>query len=133
MGILGADAEAPIRADLELLLPDRCTVRRGAAVSDGAGGWTGGDADAATNVPCRADRDQSVEREALIAGRSISQGGYVVMLSTVASRWPGGVIDIRASDSLIVTGDAAGTYQPLGSGGPTTDEFVREVRCIKVG
>lgn len=139
MGILGAAAEAPIRAQFEILMPDRCTVRRVTQPLTG-GAWTDTETDYAVGVPCRVDKDQRYDREQSEAGRLTAESSYIVVLSTVAARWPGsvgesiapGTVDIRPNDTLVVTGDGAGTYQPIGSGGPVTDEYVRSVRCNKV-
>lgn len=131
MGILGAEAEAPNRAELELLLPDRCTVKRvGQPLT--AGAWADTESDYATGVPCRVDKDGATDRELVVAGRLGAEESYVIMLSTVASRWPGGVVSVQPNDRLVVTGDGAGSYQPIGSGGPVSDELVRSIRCKKV-
>jgi hypothetical protein len=133
MGILDAASEAAVRAAFEITLPDRCTVKRATSTTDSTGAWAPADTDVAAGVPCRVDKDQNADREALIAGRVIAEGYYTVTLSAVASRWPGGVVDVRANDQLVVTGSGAGTYQPTGSSGPTTDEWLRPIRCSKVG
>lgn len=132
MGILDAASEASVRAAFEVVLPDRCTVKRGTSSVDSTGDWSPSDTDIATAVPCRVDKDQNTDREALIAGRVIAEGYYTITLSAVAARWPGGTVDVRANDTLVVTGSGAGTYEPQGGGGPTTDEWVREIKATKV-
>jgi hypothetical protein len=133
MGILDAATEASVRATFEQeVMPDRCTVNRYATAGDGAGGWTGDPAVFAAGIPCRVDKDQTMDREAIIAGRQITASAYIITLSMVAARWPGGVVDVRTGDQLIVTGSGAGTFEVISSGGPSTDEFTRIVRATKV-
>lgn len=131
MGILRPAVEARVRKAVERALPDRCTIRRVAQPVTG-GAWTDTPSDFAIDIPCRVDKDQRYEREALLAGRLTTETSFVLLLSAVASRWPGGVVDVHATDVLVVTGDGAGTYEVLGEGGPVTDEYVREVRVKKV-
>lgn len=133
MGILGAEAEAPIRAALEIALPDRCAITRVTRTQDATtGGWSESEATYASGIPCRVDKRDLSARERGVGDRFSAVAAYTVALSTVASRWPGGVIDVRASDRLVVTGDGAGTYEPADPGGPTTDEFLREVPVNKI-
>jgi hypothetical protein len=131
MGIQSAAAAAANRRKLEKALPDRCTVKRVSPIDDGHGGWTDGETDFATGIPCRVDKDATMDRELIVAGRQTAESSFVVSLSTVASRWPNDVVDVKASDRLVVTGDGAGTYEPIGDGGPVTDEYLRTVRCTK--
>jgi hypothetical protein len=131
VGILSARAQQRIARAIEKALPDRCTVRRVGQVDDGHGGWTEGEADVATAVPCRVDKDAQTDREAVVAGRPTAESYYTVSLSMVATRWPGGTVSVEAGDRLVVTGEAAGTYEPTGDGGPVTDEYLRAVRCTK--
>jgi hypothetical protein len=133
VGILDAASEAAVRAAFEITLPDRCAVRRTTSITDSTGAWAPADTDVATGVPCRVDKDQAADHEDLRAGRVIALGNYTVTVSAVASRWPGGAIDIQANDQVVVTGSGAGTYQPKGSGGPTTDEWERPIATLKIG
>lgn len=132
MGILGPAAEAPIRAALEVALPDRAAITRVTPTGDGHGGWTDQSTTFATGIPCRVDKDARYDREMVLAGRSSGESSFVLLLSTVAARWPGGVVDVRASDQIVITGDGAGTYEPASAGGPVSDEFVREIRVSKM-
>lgn len=131
MGILSDAAMAPIKRALEIALPDRCTIKRVTSADNGHGGWTESETDFVIDLPCRVDKDQRVERELIVAGRPGAESSFVISLSMVATRWPGGTVDVQATDKLTVTGEGAGTYEPIGDGGPVSDEFLREVRVTK--
>lgn len=132
MGILSEAEAAPIREALEIALPDRCTIKRVGPTADGSGGWTEGETDFATGIPCRVDQRELSPRERPIGDRVTAVAAYTISLSTVASRWPDDTVDVRATDRLVVTGDAAGTYEPADAGGPVTDEFLRAVPVNRV-
>lgn len=133
MGILGADQEAPIRAALEVALPDRCTIKRVTQTQNTTtGGWSESESTFASDIPCRVDRRELSPRERAIGEREAAVAAYTVSLSTVASRWPAGTVDVQATDRLVITGDGAGTYEVAGTGGPVSDEFLREVPCNRV-
>lgn len=127
------DAELQaLRADLEEALPDRCTVKRQTRATDTTtGAWTEGTTDVAVDVPCRVDLGGRSPTERVQAGTLAAQADYAVMLSAHADRWPGGVVDVKATDVLVVTGSAAGTYLPVAAGGPTTEELTRVVPANK--
>jgi hypothetical protein len=117
----------------QTVMPDSCTVLRpSTTVVATSGDWTQGTATIATGVPCRVDAGGRSAIEALLAGRPQSQTYVTVMLSCNSARWPTGAVDVEPTDLLVVTGGGAGTYQPLSSGGPVSDEMVREVVCTKI-
>jgi hypothetical protein len=132
-GLLPAAKEAAVRAKFERLLPDRATIVRTTLAPDGQGGSTETPTTVATDVPCRVDKDQRMDRELALADRLTAEASYIAMLSTFASRWPpSGIVDIRASDRLVVTGGAGGEYEIQGSGGPVTDDWVRQLRVLRI-
>lgn len=71
-------------------------------------------------------------RERALGARFSAVAAYTVMLSTVAARWPGGVVDVRPSDRLVVTGDGQGIFEVTDPGGPATDQYVLEVTVNKI-
>jgi hypothetical protein len=133
MGMLGTAAEVPIRAAFEKVLPDRCSIIHVTAVKDATGGWTSAETTYASGIPCRVDDSQTMSREQITAGRQVAEAPYFISLSTVASRWPGGVISVTSKDKLVVTGDGAGTYEATAAGGPSTDQYLRAVPCTRIG
>jgi hypothetical protein len=132
VGILSAAAAQAAMRSVERALPDRCEVRRPTRTRATAGGWTEALSAVATGIPCRVDAGGLTPRERAEGGRLASDAAFSVSLSALPSRWPGGVIDVRATDTLVVTGDGAGTYQPTAPGGPVTDELLRTVPCNRV-
>lgn len=134
MGILSpADANAAKLA-IEQALPDTCAVIRVTRTVDPTtGGWAESDTTYATGIPCRVDKkgDLTPREREIAARRSVAQV-FNVVLSAHPSRWPGGVIDVRSSDRIVVTGDAAGTYEAGEDGGPVTDELAREIVAWRV-
>lgn len=133
MGILSEAEYGPMRAALEYALPDRCAIKRMTRTVDATtGGWTEAEETFASGIPCRVDTRELSAREREVGGALASVAAYFVVLSTVRSRWPSGSVDVRATDRLVVTGDASGEYEPTAPGGPTSDELVRSVGCTKV-
>lgn len=126
-----ADRFDPQRLKFERLMPDRCTVVRPTRTKDTAGGWTESDATIASGVPCRVDTRDRTANIPFVAGGVQTVAPYVVTMSVHPSRWPSGVVDITDKDTLIVTGQGAGSFQVLAPGGPTTGELTREVPCTR--
>lgn len=133
MGILStAGANAAKRA-LEQALPDRCAITRVTRTVDPTtGGYTESEATYASGIPCRVDKSGLSPRERAIADRFGSVQTVNIMLSALPTRWPGGVIDVRADDTLVISGDFAGTYQAAEEGGPTSDELARTLVAVKI-
>lgn len=124
---------ASARLKFEKLMPDRCTVTRVTVTQDTTtGGYTEAEALFASGIPCRVDGLGLNPREYPVSGRQSSVAEFTIMLSASASRWPGGVIDVRPTDRLTVTGGGGGVYEPVSAGGPVTDEIVREVRANRI-
>jgi len=131
VGILTAGSAAAARRAFERALPDRLAISRIARTADGAGGWTEGTTVYASGIPCRVDRSGLSPREREVAERLGAVTTVNVVLSMVASRWPGGVPLTLATDTFTVTGDAAGSYQPAEGGDPVTDELVKTIICTR--
>lgn len=118
---------------IEVVMTDRCAVTRVTRTVDAStGGWTESTATYASSVPCRVDKSGLSPRERAIAEARGSVQTFNLMLSLHPSRWPGGVVDTRASDRFTVTGEGAGTYEAAEDGGPVTTELVRELVVIRV-
>jgi hypothetical protein len=134
MGILSAAKANAYRAKIERkALPDVCSVVRKARTQDATtGAWSESESTYASGIPCRVDKSGLSPREYALSDRFSAVSLYTISLSTVASRWPGGSVSVQASDRLIVTGEGAGTYEPVDSGGPVTDELLRELRANRV-
>ena len=132
MGILNAAAANAAKRALEKALPDRCAITRVGPTADGSGGWTEGETAFATGIPCRVDLRELSPRERAVGGRPTAIAAYTISLSTVASRWPAGTVDVRATDRLVVTGEASGVYEPADPGGPVSDELLRAVPANRV-
>lgn len=131
MAGLSPSTLAKVRLKFEQVMPDRCTVTRPTRTRDTDGGWTEADATIAAGVPCRVDGAGRLPMTPFVAGGVATVAPYTVMLSVHPSRWPGGAVDLKATDTLTVTGGGAGTYQVLAPGGPTSQEMVREVPATR--
>jgi len=116
-----------IRRAMEATMPDRCTVRRSTTTKDSGGSWTTAPTVIASDVPCEVYAGGRSPNERMLGGRMQSQSDYTISLSLYSTRWPGGSIDLYATDELLVTGGAAGTYGPVSTGGPTSEELSRQV------
>lgn len=133
MGILPAGAANALKGTIEMALPDRASILRPTHTQDATtGGWSETDAVYASDIPCRIDKSGLTSRERAIAERLGSVQTFTLLLSALPSRWPGGVVDVRASDRITVTGEAAGTFELAESGSGVTDQLVVELVCIKV-
>lgn len=133
MGILSTAAANSAKRAIEVALPDRAAITRVTRTQDPVtGGYTETEATYASGIPCRVDRSGLTPREREIADRFGSVQTVNIMLSALPTRWPGSVVDVRAADALVVTGDGAGRYEAAEDGGPTTDEFARTVICVKI-
>jgi hypothetical protein len=78
----------------------------------------------ASDIPCRVEIRQSMPVERAVGGRLSAVTEINVLLSTVSTRWPNGIVSVEGTDQLVVTGEGAGTYEPVGPGGPATDDWV---------
>src|SRR5690349_9743967 len=110
MGILPAGAAQALAGTIEQALPDRAAITRVTRTQDATtGGWSEATATYASGIPCRVDKSGLTPRERAIAERYGSVQTFNLLLSAKATRWPGGTIDLRPSDRIVVTGDSAGT------------------------
>lgn len=134
MGILSTSAANSAKRAIEIALPDRCAIIRVTRTQDPTtGGYTESEATYASGIPCRVDLyGQRTPSERPVAGRESAVTTIIVMLSAHPSRWPGGVVDVRATDHLVITGEGAGTYEPIDAGGPVTDDLARSVPCNRI-
>jgi hypothetical protein len=133
MGILSAGAAQALAGTIEMALPDVAAITRVTRTLDATtGGWSETTATYASGIPCRVDKSGLTPRERAIAERYGSVQTFNVMLSALATRWPGGAIDLRPSDRIVITGEAAGTFEPAESHGPVTDQLVVEIVAVKI-
>lgn len=133
MGILSTAAANSAKRAIEVALPDRAAITRVTRTQDPVtGGYTESETTYASGIPCRVDKSGLTPREREIADRFGSVQTVNIMLSALPTRWPGGVIDVRASDTLVVTGDFSGTYEAAEDGGPTSDELARTLVAVKI-
>lgn len=133
MGIPSAGAATALKRAIEKALPDRCAITRVTRIQDTTtGGYTESEATYASGIPCRVDKSGLTPREREIADRYGSVQTVNIMLSALSTRWPGGVVDVRADDTLVISGDFSGTYQAAEEGGPTSDELVRTLVAVKI-
>jgi hypothetical protein len=133
MPILPAAAADAAKRAIERALPDRCAVTRVTSTVDpSTGGWSESTTAYATGIPCRVDKSGLTPREQAIAARRASAQAVRITLSVHPSRWPGRVPNTTTSDRLVVSGEAAGTYEAAEDGGPVTDELSREIVAWRV-
>src|SRR5690349_5592668 len=75
--ILTAGEMADIRADMEAILPDTCTITRTPNVQNDSGGWADG-TPVATDVACRLG--PVAGRERVLGGRVVEESDAVLTL-----------------------------------------------------
>lgn len=122
--MIGAGELADLQDAAAFALPDRCRVLRpGAAVSDGAGGWTPGAATTVAEVACSIAPSAS-GAEAQTTSRVVAEADWTITT-------PAGT-DVTTADQIVQT-DAAGvalrTFEVIGTAAPRSYEITRRLGC----